>query len=50
MEERELYVLQRHFGISAHEALFVRPAWELDNLLAQWNAEQKRAEERARAE
>jgi hypothetical protein len=32
-EAEELYVLQREFGISAQEALFVRPAWELDNLL-----------------
>lgn len=26
-------MLQRWFGISADEALYVRPAWELDNLL-----------------
>jgi phosphotransferase system HPr-like phosphotransfer protein len=29
-------VLQRHFGISAEEALFERPAWELDNLIARY--------------
>jgi hypothetical protein len=27
-------VLAKHFNISAVEALNVRPAWELDNLLA----------------
>jgi phosphotransferase system HPr-like phosphotransfer protein len=27
-------VLAKHFGISAEDALYVRPAWELDNLLA----------------
>jgi phosphotransferase system HPr-like phosphotransfer protein len=27
-------VLAKHFHITAEDALFVRPAWELDNLLA----------------
>jgi phosphotransferase system HPr-like phosphotransfer protein len=31
--------LQRHFGISADEALYVRPAWELNNLLAHYQQE-----------
>lgn len=35
----ELYVLRRHFGISAHEAEFVMPAWERDLLLRQYAAE-----------
>jgi phosphotransferase system HPr-like phosphotransfer protein len=29
-------VLARIFNISAEDALFVRPAWELDNLLARY--------------
>jgi hypothetical protein len=29
-----LYVLQREFGISATEALYVRPAWEIENLMS----------------
>jgi hypothetical protein len=33
------------FGISAHEALFERPVWELDNLLLQYGHEQKRRRE-----
>lgn len=40
-EERELYVLQREFGISAHEALYERPAWELDNLLDQLERDER---------
>lgn len=29
-------MLQREFGISAREALFERPAWEIENLIAQY--------------
>lgn len=38
-------MLQREFGIGAHEALFERPAWELDNLIVHLEAEQKRLRE-----
>jgi phosphotransferase system HPr-like phosphotransfer protein len=41
-ELRELYVLAREFRISAHDALHVRPAWELDNLLRQYAADRQR--------
>jgi phosphotransferase system HPr-like phosphotransfer protein len=41
---RELYILARVFGISAHEALHERPAWELDSLLAQYSADLKRGD------
>jgi hypothetical protein len=37
-------VLQREFGISAREALFERPAWELDNLIARYVRDRRRAE------
>lgn len=36
-------MLAREFRIGAREALFERPAWELDNLVARW-ARDKRAE------
>lgn len=29
-----MYLLARHFGIGAHEALYVRPTWEIDSLLS----------------
>jgi hypothetical protein len=32
---RELYLLRRFFGISAHDAEHVLPAWEVDLLLRQ---------------
>jgi hypothetical protein len=32
-EQQELYLLRRHFQISAHEALHELPAWELNLLL-----------------
>jgi hypothetical protein len=37
-------VLARFFHISAHEALNVRPVWELDNLLAR-HARDERVED-----
>jgi phosphotransferase system HPr-like phosphotransfer protein len=37
-------VLQKEFGIGAREALFERPAWELDNLLARYREQQQREE------
>jgi phosphotransferase system HPr-like phosphotransfer protein len=33
-------VLAKHFHISAEDALFVRPAWELQNLLVHHAREQ----------
>jgi hypothetical protein len=36
---RDLYLLRRHCGIGAHEALNVLPAWEVDMLLAGIEAE-----------
>jgi hypothetical protein len=38
-------VLQKEFGIGAHEALYVRETWEIDNLL-----EHRQRERQARAE
>lgn len=38
----ELYILQREFGISADEALYQRPAWELDNLLARFGRDREK--------
>lgn len=36
-----MYLLRRHFGISAHDALFVLPAWEIDLLLDGFEEEQQ---------
>jgi hypothetical protein len=38
-------VLQKEFGISAHEALYERPAWEIDNLLEYRKRERQAASE-----
>lgn len=38
-------MLQRVFGIGAREALFERPAWELDNLIRFYNRDQAETEE-----
>lgn len=35
----ELYVLRRHFGISAHEAKYVMPRWERQMLLEKFREE-----------
>lgn len=32
-QEMEIYLLRRYFGISAHDALHVMPAWEVDLLV-----------------
>jgi phosphotransferase system HPr-like phosphotransfer protein len=36
-------VLQQEFGIGADEALYVRPAWEIENLMSKY-ARDRRAE------
>lgn len=33
-DQRELIVLRREYGIGAHEALYVLPAWEINLLLS----------------
>jgi hypothetical protein len=38
-------LLQERFGIGAMEALYVRPAWEIDNLMAFIRREQAEAEQ-----
>ena len=37
-------MLQKEFGISADEALYERPAWELENLLTLYERERREAD------
>lgn len=34
-----MFLLRRHFGVSAHDALHVLPAWEIDLLIGGLNDE-----------
>lgn len=40
-----MYLLRRHFGIGAHDALNVLPAWEIDLLLGGLDDEQRQEAE-----
>ena len=45
-ELEELYVLARYFHITAEDALYARPAWELDNLLNGFYRDRQREAQR----